>query len=75
MLRKAALESLGIGILPFYCVKEDLKSGALREILGGYPIPAHPLSLVFSLGKPIAQKIRLLDDFLIDWFRKRPIPH
>src|SRR5262249_14357054 len=23
MLRKAALESLGIGILPFYCVKED----------------------------------------------------
>jgi DNA-binding transcriptional LysR family regulator len=26
MLRKAALESLGIGILPFYCVKEDLSS-------------------------------------------------
>jgi TRC40/GET3/ArsA family transport-energizing ATPase len=75
MLRKAALESLGIGILPFYCVKEDLKSGALQEVLGSYPIPAHPLSLVFSTGKPTPQKIRLLGDFLIDWFRKRPIPH
>ena len=75
MLRKAALESLGIGILPFYCVKEDLKSGALQEVLGSYPIPAHPLSLVFSPGKPTPQKIRLLGDFLIGWFRKRPIPH
>src|SRR5262244_3900520 len=52
MLRKAALESLGIGILPFYCVKEDLKTGALREILTSFPIPTHPLSLVFSPGKP-----------------------
>src|ERR1044072_349269 len=75
MLRKAALESLGIGILPFYCVKEDLKSGALREILSSYTVPPHPLSLVFSPGKPTPQKIRLLGDFLIDWFRKRPIPH
>lgn len=75
MLRKAALESLGIGILPFYCVKEDLKTGALREILTSFPIPTHPLSLVFSPGKPTPQKIRLLGDFLVDWFRKRPIPH
>jgi DNA-binding transcriptional LysR family regulator len=52
MLRKAALESLGIGILPFYCVKEDLKSGALREILSSYTVPPHPLSLVFSPAKP-----------------------
>ena len=75
MLRKAALASLGIGIVPLYCVKEDLKSGALREVLSGFPIPTHPLSLVFLPGKPTPQKIRLLGDFLIDWFRKRPIPH
>lgn len=74
VLRKAALESLGIAILPAYCVKEDLKSGALREVLAHYPIPVHPLSLVFSPGKPTPRKIRALGDFLIDWFRKHPIP-
>ncbi len=74
MLRKAALAALGIAIVPLYCVKEDLKSGALREILSSFPIPVHPLSLVFSPGKPTPQKIRSLGDFLVDWFRKRPIP-
>jgi DNA-binding transcriptional LysR family regulator len=74
VLRKAALEALGIAILPLYCVKEDLKSGALREILTHFPIPVHPLSLVFSPGKPTPQKIRSLGDFLVDWFRKHPIP-
>jgi DNA-binding transcriptional LysR family regulator len=74
VLRKAALESLGIAILPAYCVKEDLKSGALRQVLAHYPIPVHPLSLVFSPGKPTPRKIRALGDFLIDWFRKHPIP-
>jgi len=74
VLRKAALEALGIAILPLYCVKEDLKSGALREVLTHFPIPVHPLSLVFSPGKPTPQKIRSLGDFLVDWFRKHPIP-
>jgi DNA-binding transcriptional LysR family regulator len=74
VLRKAALEALGIAILPLYCVKEDLKSGVLREVLTLFPIPVHPLSLVFSPGKPTPQKIRLLGDFLVEWFRKHPIP-
>jgi DNA-binding transcriptional LysR family regulator len=60
--------------LPLYCVKEDLKSGALREVLADFPIPVHPLSLVFSPGKPTPQKVRFLGDFLVDWFRKHPIP-
>lgn len=74
ILRKAALASLGIAIVPLYCVNDDLACGALREVLGNFPIPAHPLSLVFSPGKPTPQKIRLLGDFLVDWFRKNPIP-
>jgi DNA-binding transcriptional LysR family regulator len=74
ILRKAALEALGIAILPLYCVKEDLKSGSLRDVLPDFPVPVHPLSLVFSPGKPTPQKVRFLGDFLVDWFRKRPIP-
>ncbi|HEV8721574.1 MAG TPA: LysR substrate-binding domain-containing protein, partial [Candidatus Binatia bacterium] len=69
-----ALAGLGIAIVPLYCVTEDLKSGALREILSRFPIPVHPLSLVFCPGKPTPQKIRSLGDFLVGWFRKHPIP-
>ena len=74
MLRKAALEALGIAILPLYCVKEDLKRGALREVLTRFPLPVHPLSLVYSPGKPTPQKIRSLGDFRVESFRKHPIP-
>ena len=74
MLRKAALQDLGIAILPMYCVKDDLKSAHLQAVLPTFPIPVHPLSLVFAPGKPTPQKIRFLGDFLVDWFRRRPIP-
>jgi DNA-binding transcriptional LysR family regulator len=74
VLRKAALKSLGIAILPVYCVKEDLKSGALREVLADYPIPVHPLSLVWAPGRETPKKIRHLADFLAHWFRKHPVP-
>ena len=74
VLRKAALKSLGIAILPVYCVKEDLKSGALREVLADYPIPIHPLSLVWAPGRETPKKIRHLADFLAHWFRKHPVP-
>ena len=74
VLRKAALEALGIAILPAYCVKGDLKSGALREVLAEFPIPVHPLSLVWAPGRETPKKIRHLADFLADWFRKHPVP-
>jgi len=51
--------------VPLYCVTEDLKCGALREILSRFPIPVHPLSLVFCPGKTnAAKKFRSLGDFL-----------
>lgn len=74
VLRKAALESLGIAILPAYCVIGDLKSGSLREVLADFPIPVHPLSLVWAPGRETPKKIRHLADFLADWFRKHPVP-
>ena len=74
VLRKAALRSFGIAILPVYCVKEDLKSGALREVLAEFPIPIHPLSLVWAPGRETPKKIRHLADFLAHWFRKHPVP-
>jgi DNA-binding transcriptional LysR family regulator len=74
VLRKAALEALGIAILPVYCVKADLKSGVLRELLPDYPIPIHPLSLVWAPGRETPKKIRHFADFLVDWFRNHPVP-
>ena len=74
VLRKAALEGMGIAILPGYCVIEDLKTGALREVLADFPIPVHPLSLVWAPGRETPKKIRHLADFLGNWFRQHPVP-
>lgn len=56
VLRKAALEALGVAILPAYCVRGDLKSGDLREVLADFPIPVHPLSLVWAPGRETPKK-------------------
>ena len=74
VLRKAALQGLGIAILPVYCVREDLESGALREVLANFPLPLHPLSLVWAPGRETPRKIRHLADFLAHWFRNHPVP-
>jgi len=53
VLRKAALEALGIAILPAYCVRGDLKSGALREVLA---TSRFPFTRFLLFGPPAAKR-------------------
>jgi len=43
-------------------------------VLADFPIPVHPLSLVWAPGHETPKKIRHLADFLADWFRHHPVP-
>jgi DNA-binding transcriptional LysR family regulator len=68
MLRKAALAGRGVAILPLYCLQDDLKSGALVELLPNYPIPRTPISLLYREKRLLPSRVRLFIDFLRDWF-------
>ena len=68
VLRKAALSGLGIGYLPRYCIDEDLKSGALRQLLPKYSPPQRPIYVVYPPAGRIPERVRTFVDFLAEWF-------
>jgi DNA-binding transcriptional LysR family regulator len=70
ILRKAALQGLGIAVLPHNLVAGDIKSGRLRPILSRHKVPDRPLYLICPPGTSTIQKVRTFIDFMGDWFRR-----
>jgi DNA-binding transcriptional LysR family regulator len=73
VLRTAALKGLGIALLPYRMVSEDLEQGALVELLKASAIAERPLYAAFAPGGPPPEKVHSLITYLSDWFRKHPL--
>lgn len=71
-LQHAARIGIGIALLPTYCAAEDLKRGLLTPILTDYRLDERPLYAVYPYGANPPKKVRLLVDFLAQWFRVPP---
>ena len=70
VLRKAALDGLGIALLPEYCVGPDLAAGTLVRVLPDCEIN-RPVTALYTRSPQIPQKIRLVVSFLAQWFKRR----
>jgi DNA-binding transcriptional LysR family regulator len=70
ILRKAALEGLGIAVLPLNLVAQDIKLGQLRPLLSQHKVPDRPLYLICPPGTSTIQKVRTFIDFIGPWFRR-----
>jgi len=73
VLRTTAMKGLGIALLPYRTVRDDLKTGALVELLKGQPIPERSLYAAFAPGAPLPEKVHSFVDHLAEWFRKHPL--
>ena len=69
VLRKAALAGLGIGLLPRYCIEDDLRDGRLVPVLPAFRPPERTLYAAFPHRRLTPQPVRLFIDFLVEWFR------
>ncbi len=70
MLRQAALDGIGIAMLPTYHIGEDIRAGRLRRLLPQLPPFERPVNVLFPEGRMIPKKTRLFSDFLADWFKR-----
>lgn len=68
MLYKATLAGRGLSVLPRYVIRNDLKSGALVEVLSEYRLPPHPLFLLYRDKKMLPARVRIFIDYLRQWF-------
>jgi DNA-binding transcriptional LysR family regulator len=75
MLRNAALEGIGIALLPTWLVADDLRVGAVKRILPEYdmtPTGFDPaLYAVFPRTPQMAPRMRAFLDFLVETFGRR----
>jgi len=73
VLNKAALEGLGVALLPLRPIFDDVRSGRLQVVLPEFQVPARPLYLIYPPGLQSVKKFRVFLDFMGDWFKRFPI--
>jgi DNA-binding transcriptional LysR family regulator len=64
MLRAAALDGIGIALLPTWAVGEKLRAGALRRVLDGWEPPASTIYAVYPGNRLMSMKVRAFVDHL-----------
>lgn len=75
VLRVAAVEGLGLALLPMWCIGPDLKAGRLQALLTDYDATAFSFDdgiyVIYQKSRHHAIKVRLFLDFLVQSFRGR----
>jgi len=71
-LRSAALDGLGLAMLPTYCIGADLANKSLVEVLPSYRGPEEQISVLYPHRRFLPAKSRLFIDFMADSFRRPP---
>lgn len=72
ILRRAAVDGLGILIQPHYIIAEELRGGDLVEVLPDWELPPLTMNLAYQNRARLPAKISVFRDFLIEYIRQQP---
>lgn len=70
-IRIAAINGLGLVMLPTYIVGSDIEKGKLKLVLENYPLPPLDIHAVYPHRKYLSAKVRSFMDFLQEWLEHR----
>lgn len=70
-LRAAAIQGVGVTLLPTYYAEPDIAAGTLVEIFADYEPPSRPIYLLYPHARYLPLKTRLFIDFLRAYVRNR----
>ena len=66
MLRRMAIEGMGIALLPAVLITDDLSDHALVQLLPDIALPSMGLSIAYGSRRNLAPNVRALIDFLVE---------
>jgi len=71
-----ACACVGLGLIqvPRYRVTSELASGALVEVLAGFPPSALPIHVLYSQTRHLSPRLRVFIDWMAEQFRDRLSP-
>jgi DNA-binding transcriptional LysR family regulator len=70
-IRVAAVNGLGIVMLPRYIVGRDIEKGKLQPLLEDYAIDPMPIHAVYPHRKYLSTKVRVFIEYLQGWLPQR----
>jgi len=68
----AALDGVGIALLPSWAVSDSLRTGALRRVLAAWEPPASTIYAVYPDNRLMSMKVRAFVDHLARHFGRTP---
>jgi DNA-binding transcriptional LysR family regulator len=73
-VRAAALDGLGVALVPvWHFTGDELATGRLKRLLPDYRPESHPIHAVYSSRRFLADRVRVMLDFLRDEFAIDPV--
>lgn len=70
-IRVAAIQGLGLVMLPRYIVGKDIEKGKLQAVLEDYELSPLEIHVVYPHRKYLSAKVRKFLDFLQEWLPQR----
>jgi len=70
-IRIAAINGLGLVMVPIYIVGQDIKQGKLKAVLENYQLPPLDIHAVYPHRKYLSAKVRRFLDYLQEWLQHR----
>ena len=64
MLQAAAVQGLGITLLPAFIVQADLQAGRLQQLMPAYTGSSISVCVLYPINRHLSTKVQLLVDFL-----------
>jgi len=66
VLQAAAVQGLGIALLPRFIVQADLAAGRLQQLMPAYEAPKISICVLYPVNRHLSTKVQLLVDFLAE---------
>ena len=70
--RSAAVSGLGFAFLPDFIAEPEIRSGSLVPLLEDFTASDGGIYAVYPHRRYLPAKVRVLVDFLVQWFRDNP---
>ncbi|WP_342643777.1 LysR family transcriptional regulator [Rhodoligotrophos ferricapiens] len=75
IVRECALAGMGLGLLPKWCIWDELQSGRLVQVLPEWPVSPgifdHNIYAVYERSRYVPLKVRTFVNFLVGFFANR----
>lgn len=69
--KRAALNGLGVTMIPEFSVAKELADGSLVSILDEFIPDGNAFYAVYAQRRHVSAKVRVFVDFMVEWFRNR----